>query len=69
MYVYMIEEQARMFIEDRSFVRAVTGWKQAVMHPIHGPIGPYDWFVAVPFDWCAAFSPTITSAMLFRFRW
>lgn len=55
LYLYMGEEAAHRCVEDLSFANlSRSGWSPQIRDPTYGPIGPYDWFVAVPSEWYQA---------------
>ncbi len=50
-YLYVMEQDARNCVADGNFAR-LNDWNAADRSPVFGPIGPCNWFLAVPYQWC-----------------
>ncbi|ASP89627.1 hypothetical protein CDO26_36525 (plasmid) [Sinorhizobium meliloti] len=54
-YLYTYAADAVICVNNQNFLGLIgERWTRAPMIPVNGPIGPWNWFLAVPQAWCTA---------------
>ena len=54
-YLYMSDADAVICVHNQNFLGLNRNqWTCAAKIPVNGPIGPWNWYLAVPQAWCAA---------------
>ncbi|CAK11595.1 hypothetical protein pRL70066 (plasmid) [Rhizobium johnstonii 3841] len=54
-YLYTFNEHAIDCVQNRNFQGLpINRWTNTIRIPLFGPIGPWNWFLAVPLDWYTA---------------